>query len=387
MNRTNPQATPPTGPLPGFHAVVPAGGAGTRLWPLSRAARPKFLLDLTGTGRTLIQATWDRLAPLAGPAGMVVVTGAAHAVPVARQLPGLVEDNLVVEPAPRNSAAAIGLAAAVLALRDPDAVIGSFAADHVIAEQAVFHAAVAEAVAAAREGWLVTIGITPTFASTGFGYVDPGSVLDVAGAPSLRQVRSFVEKPDAPTAEAYLRDGWQWNAGMFVVGAARLVQLLDEYEPVLAAGLHRIAEAWDTGQREEVLAATWPGLPSVAIDNAVAEPAAAAGQVAVVPGTFGWDDVGDWTSLADLLAPGTDADGVPLPDDGLRVLGDPERVVARDATGIVVPTGGRLVVVAGVRDVVVVDTLDAVLVTTRAAAQDVKGVVDVLKREGRAHLV
>ena len=377
----------PTAPLPGFHAVVPAGGAGTRLWPLSRAARPKFLLDLTGTGRTLIQATWDRLEPLAGATGMLVVTGAAHAVPVARQLPHLAEDNLVVEPAPRNSAAAIGLAAAVLARRDPEAVIGSFAADHVIADDAVFHAAVSEAVAAAREGWLVTIGITPDFASTGFGYVDPGPALQVAGAPSLRQVRAFVEKPDQETAEAYLRQGWQWNAGMFVVRAAGLMALLAEHEPVLAAGLERIAQAWDTEQREEVLAATWPGLPSMAIDNAVAEPAAQAGGVAVVPGSFGWDDVGDWTSLADLLSPGKDADGVDSADGGLRVLGDPERVVGRDATGIVVPTGGRLVVVAGVRDVVVVDTLDAVLVTTRAAAQDVKGVVDVLKREGRAHLV
>lgn len=382
---TSPAAPGPR--LPGFHAVVPAGGAGTRLWPLSRAARPKFLLDLTGTGRTLIQATWDRLEPLAGAAGMVVVTGAAHAVPVARQLPRLAEDDLVVEPAPRNSAAAIGLAAAVLARRDPEAVIGSFAADHVIADEAVFHAAVTEAVAAAREGWLVTIGITPHFASTGFGYIDPGAPLEVAGAPSLRRVEAFVEKPDQATAEEYLRQGWQWNAGMFVVRAAGLMALLAEHEPVLAAGLERIAAAWDTDQREEVLAATWPGLPSVAIDNAVAEPAAEAGRVAVVPGSFGWDDVGDWTSLADLLRPDADDDGVEQEDGGLRVLGDPERVVGRDATGIVVPTGGRLVVVAGVRDIVVVDTLDAVLVTTRAAAQDVKGVVDVLKREGRAHLV
>ncbi|MBC7638243.1 MAG: mannose-1-phosphate guanylyltransferase, partial [Rhodoferax sp.] len=154
---------------PGFYAVVPAGGAGTRLWPLSRAGHPKFLHDLTGTGATLLQSTWQRLAPLAD--AVLVVTGTSHAAAVARQLPGLAEADLLVEPSPRDSTAAIGLAAALVARRDPDAVIGSFAADHVIGDQAVFAAAVAEAVAVARTGRLVTVGITPTFAATGFGYV------------------------------------------------------------------------------------------------------------------------------------------------------------------------------------------------------------------------
>lgn len=377
------------GRLPGFHAVVPAGGAGTRLWPLSRAARPKFLLDLTGSGRTLVQATWDRLVPLAGESGVVVVTGTQHAVAVARQLPGLGEADLVVKPAPRNSAAAIGVVAAVLAARDPDAVLGSFAADHVIGDVDSFHAAVAEAVAAAREGWLVTIGMQPTGPSTGFGYVSPGEALAVAGAPSLHRVVRFVEKPDAATAERYVAEGWRWNAGMFVVRAAVLLDLLAEHAPALAEGLRRIGESWDTPQREAVLDATWPGLPSLPIDTAVAEPAADAGRVAVVPGSFRWDDVGDWTSLGDLLDPGGDGTDVPLggPAEGLRVLGDPGRVVCKDATGVVVPSGGRLVVLSGVHDVVVVDTLDAVLVTTRERAQEVKDVVDILKREGRTDLV
>lgn len=386
MNRWRPAG--PSERLPGFHAVVPAGGAGTRLWPLSRSARPKFLHDLTGSGRTLIQATWDRLVPLAGDDGMVVVTGAQHAVAVARQLPGLHDEDLVVEPAPRNSAAAIGLAAAVLAVRDPDAVLGSFAADHVITDDRAFRSAVTEAVAAAREGWLVTIGIDPTGPSTGFGYIHPGEGLPVAGAPSLRRVEQFVEKPDEDTAAAYVEAGWRWNAGMFVVRAQVLMDLLDEHEPVLAAGLHRIAAAWGGEDREEVLASTWPSLPSVPIDTAVAEPAAAAGRVAVVPGPFRWDDVGDWTSLSDLLASDL-AQTVPAGDgaEGLRVLGDASKVVGNDATGVVVPNGGRLVVVAGIQDVVVVDTLDAVLVTTRERAQEVKHIVDILKREGRSDLV
>ena len=385
---------PAPAPLPGFYAVVPAGGAGTRLWPLSRAARPKFLHDLTGAGRTLVQATWDRLVPLTGEAGMVVVTGGSHAVAICRQLPRLREAGLLVEPAPRNSAAAIGLAAAVVAATDPDAVIGSFAADHVIGDEGVFHAAVAEAVAAAREGWLVTIGIDPTEPATGFGYVHVGACLDVAGAPSLLRVEEFVEKPDAPTAARYVAEGWRWNAGMFVVRAATLLEMLDTYEPDLARGLRAIGAAWGTPEQEEVMAATWPGLASVPIDTSVAEPAAAAGRVAVVPGSFRWDDVGDWTSLAELLPePG------PARPDGrtgaaagegvasLRVLGDASLVMGRDASGVVVPGSGRTVVVAGLDDVVVVDTLDALLVTTRGRAQDVKQLVDLLRAEGRSDLV
>ncbi len=369
--------SPVGGPLPGFYAVVPAGGAGTRLWPLSRAGHPKFLHDLTGSGATLLQSTWQRLAPLSQ--AVCVVTGTAHAAAVARQLPGLAEQDLLVEPSPRDSTAAIGLAAALVARRDPEAVIGSFAADHVIGDLEVFAAAVREAVAVARTGRLVTVGITPTSAATGFGYVRAGAALDVAGAPSARQVTEFVEKPDAETAAAYVASGdYRWNAGMFVVRAATLLELLAEHQPDLAAGLARIADAWDGPRREEVLGSEWAALPRIAIDYAVAEPAAAAGRVAVVPGSFGWDDVGDFDSLATLL---------PDAVDGLQVLGDAGLVVASGGRSVVVPASGRLVAVLGLDDVVVVDTPDALLVTTRARAQDVKGVVDTLRAQGRTDLV
>lgn len=388
---SQPSAQPSAQPLPGFHAVVPAGGAGTRLWPLSRQGHPKFLHDLTGTGRTMVQATWDRLLPLCGTSGVVVVTGGAHADAVSGQLPDLDRTGLLVEPSARNSAAAIGLAAAVVLRQDPEAVIGSFAADHVITDEPVFHAAVAEAVAAAREGWLVTIGIDPTGPSTGFGYISVGEGLPVDGAPSLHRVVEFVEKPDAPTAERYLAEGWKWNAGMFVVRAATLLELFETHEPALAEGLRTIAAAWGTPEQDEVLAATWPLLPSVPIDTSVAEPAAAAGRVAVVPGAFGWDDVGDWASLLELLerartegstAPAATGDDVA----DLHVLGA-GTVLGRHASGVVVPGSGRTVVVAGLPDVVVVDTPDAVLVTTRDKAQDVKHLVDLLKQQGRTDLV
>ena len=354
-----------------FWAVIPAGGAGTRLWPLSRAGSPKFLHDLTGSGRSLLEATWDRLTPLTG-SRVLVVTGAAHQAAVAEQLSDLPSDQLLAEPAPRDSMAAIGWAAAVLEARDPDAVLGSFAADHVIVDEPSFRACVAEAVEVAAQGYLVTIGIEPTYPATGFGYIEMGAAL---GDGSARAVTQFVEKPDRAHAEDYLATGrFRWNAGMFVVRATVLLDLLAQWHPELAEGLRALAA--DPGRLDEV----WPGLEKIAIDHAVAEPAAAQGRVAVVPGSFGWDDVGDFSSLGALL---TDVDGMP----GLRVLGDASAVRVVDSTGVVVPGTGRVVALVGLDDVVVVDTPDALLVMSRERAQDVKAVVDALRSEDRTDLL
>lgn len=360
-------------PLPGLHAVVPAGGAGTRLWPLSRSGRPKFLLDLTGTGSSLLQQTWDRLVPLTGPDRLLVVAGVAHADAVAGQLPALVRDNLLAEPSPRESAAAIGLAAAVVAHRDPAAVIGSFAADHVIRDVPAFHRAVTEAVATAERGYVVTIGITPDRPATAFGYIRAGKPLEVADAAGAFAVERFVEKPDAATAATYLAEGgYRWNAGMFVARADVLLSQLRTHRPALHDGLVEIASGWDGPHRAELLERVWPDLERVAIDYAVAEPAADEGVVAVIPADLGWDDVGDFSSLSALL-PGTDR---------VQVLGDPAQVVAVDGAGVVAPAGGRVVALLGLDDVVVVDTPDAVLVTTRERAQEVKDLVDRLRRGG-----
>jgi mannose-1-phosphate guanylyltransferase len=354
-----------------FWAVIPAGGSGTRLWPLSRAASPKFLHDLTGSGRSLLQATWDRLVPLTG-SRVMVVTGRAHEEAVRAQLPSLPADQLLAEPAPRDSMAAIGWAAAVLESRDPHAVLGSFAADHVIGDEGAFRACVTAAVGAAEQGHVVTIGIEPTYAATGFGYIEMGSVLD--GGP-VHAVAQFVEKPDLKRAQEYLATGrFRWNAGMFVVRASVLLDLLGQWHPQLASGLRTLAA--DPSRLDEL----WPHFEKIAIDHAVAEPAAAVGRVAVVPGGFGWDDVGDFSSLGGLLE---DADGMP----GVRVLGAASAVRVVDSTGVVVPHGGRLVAVVGLDDVVVVDTPDALLVMSRHRAQDVKTVVDSLRSEGRTELL
>jgi mannose-1-phosphate guanylyltransferase len=371
---TAPEPVPDQSPqTDGLWAVIPAGGAGTRLWPLSRSSSPKFLHDLTGAGCSLLQSTWNRLEPLCGDR-IMVVTGVLHETAVQDQLPALSPENLLAEPSPRGSMAAIGLAAAILELRDPGAVLGSFAADHVIGEPEVFTQCVREAVEVARAGYVVTIGIEPTEAATGFGYIRVGDPLAIVGAPAGRQVRSFVEKPDEATARRFLQTGeYCWNAGMFVVGATVLLDLLARFHPELAAGVRSIAQ--EPSRLDEV----WPGLASLAIDHAVAEPAAAIGRVAVIPGTFSWDDVGDFASLAMLLS---DVDGA----SGLKTLGERDLVLARDTTGVVVPGSGRMVAVLGLDDIVVVDTPDAVLVTTRARAQDVKALVDLLKGSGRADL-
>lgn len=277
--------------IPGFYVVIPAGGAGTRLWPLSREGYPKFLLDLTLKRRSLIQATWDRLIPLSSSARTAIVAGPAHVRSIKDQLPDLLPENLFCEPGPKDSMAAIGLAAAIIARRDPDAIIGSFAADHMISGDDAFLSAVTEAVAVAKKDYLVTIGIAPSHPSTGFGYVRLGESLRLTeDAPNARKVLNFKEKPDARTAAAYIKTGnYRWNAGMFVVKATFLMQLLSESKPELHDGLQRIADVWDGSEeeRQAVLEEVWNDLEKIPIDNAVAEPAAETGRVAVVPATFG----------------------------------------------------------------------------------------------------
>ena len=361
-------------PLDRFVAVIPAGGVGTRLWPLSRAAAPKFLHDLTGSGSTLLRATYDRLQPLAGDR-ILVVTGTAHRDAVSRQLPEIRDADLVLESEPKDSAAAIGLAAAILYQRDPATIMGSFAADQVISPDELFHSAVKEAIYTAAAGKIVTIGILPTHPSTGFGYIRSGKSLKIQGAPSAQEVVEFVEKPDEDVARQYVESGeYAWNAGMFVAPVSLMLSHLEANQPVLFAGLQEIARAWDTSERDEVTARVWPTLPKIAIDYAVAEPAAEAGDVAVVPGTFRWDDVGDFASVGRLNS----AREV----DDVTVLGEGARVFSENASGVVVTDTKRVIALIGIKDVVIVDTPDALLVTTMANSQRVKAAVDALKASG-----
>ena len=368
-------------PIDRFYAVIPAGGVGSRLWPLSRADAPKFLHDLTGSGQTLLRDTWDRLAPLSGEQRIMVVTGRAHRAAVESQLPELADANIVLESEPRDSTAAIGLAAAILERREPGVVIGSFAADHVISGSALFRDAVTEAVAAADAGYIATIGISPTEPAVGFGYIECGDPLAIPGAEHVEAVRSFVEKPDLETAREYLDGGRHlWNAGMFIARADRLLEELARTKPALHAGLLELAAAWDDpNTRGPAVDRIWPTLEKIAIDYSVAEPAAAAGRLAVIRGHFQWDDVGDFASLAKLNTAGRSGE--------LAILGENARVLSDASSGIVVSRSNRVISLIGVHDIVVVDTPDALLVTTSEHAQRVKAVVDALRLGGSSDVL
>jgi mannose-1-phosphate guanylyltransferase len=358
-----------------LYAVILAGGSGTRLWPLSRAGHPKFLHPLTGTPSTLLQATAERLDGLATTETTMVVTGVAHAAAVARQLPAVPEDNILVEPAPRDSCAAIGLAAAVIAEREPTALMGSFASDHLVADVPAFQAVVRAAAEGARAGKLMTIGITPTRAETGYGYLKCGAVSPEG---PIRAVEEFAEKPDAARAEAYVRSrGYLWNASMFLWRVDVFLAELARQQPELHAGLRRIAAAWHGPRREDRMGEIWPTLQKISVDYAVMEGAAAAGMVATVPGTFGWNDVGDFHTLGDVL-PGDAAGNVVLDADDAK-----GEVILHDSADVVVVSGSRrLVAAVGLTDIIIVDTDDALLVCSRGRAQEVKAVVDGLRERG-----
>jgi mannose-1-phosphate guanylyltransferase len=352
--------------------VIPAGGSGTRLWPLSRAGHPKFLHPLSGTGRSLLQGTVDRLTRFTPENRVYVVTGTGHAAAVARQLPEVPDDNILVEPSPRDSCAAVALAAAVISQRDPDAVMAVFPADHLVADPVRFTDVARTATAVASAGYLATIGITPTRPETGYGYLHAGAAL--GEVPEAMRVVEFREKPSYDVAVEYLKSGHHlWNAGMFVWQVSVFLEELARQRPALHAGIMRIAASWDNPSRETVLAEEWSHLEKISVDYAVMEGAAAVGRVATVPGDFGWNDVGDFHTLGDTL---------PADADGNVVIGPGQTLTVDSEHNVLVPQGGRLLALLGVRDLVVVETGDVTLVCHRHRAQDVKKLVDQLRDRG-----
>lgn len=328
----------------------------------------------------------DRLEELAS--SVTIVTGQAHRDGVLAQLPEFASSDhrtLLIEPSGRDSMAAIGLAAYVVRERfGDDAIVGSFAADHLIARPELLRSAVETAIGAAREGYVVTIGLTPTEASTAYGYIAPGPALsDEAGEADAergaRRVAEFVEKPDADTAARYVAAGYLWNAGMFIVSAGVLASHLARLLPDMHARLETIARAWGTPEFDEVLADNWPHLTKIAIDHAIAEPVAADGGVAVVPADaeLGWTDLGDFEALTGIVAEaGNLGEALRVESDGAAVFG----ALTQDGEG-------PLVALVGVPDVAVALTPDAILVTRRDRAQSVKAVVDQLADRGRSDLL
>lgn len=356
-----------------FWAVIPAGGSGTRLWPLSRSARPKFLLPLLGSD-SLLQQTYARARRLAPPERILVVCGPAHATAIARQLPELPDTNIVIEPTPNGTGPALALASALIQRSDPRALMGSFAADHGIADEDAFEDAVRTAMSAAALGDLVTIGLTPTRPETGYGYIERTDDVRIAtkSGTAYRAAR-FVEKPDAETATEYLASGkFLWNASMFVWRVDALAGELRRLQPEILDGVTQIAKSWESREQERVFAQTWAKIPSTTIDTGVMEHAE---RIAVVPAEMGWSDVGDWSNLGDLIE---------QDDLGNSVKGD--LVQIDTANSIVWSESRRMIATIGIENVVIVDTKDALLVVDRARSQDVRKVVDHLKDAMRSRL-
>ena len=347
-----------------LYGIILAGGGGTRLWPLSRPHHPKPLLPLLGQ-TTLLQDTVTRLAPLIPPDRLFVVTNIAHAPEVMRQVPPVPSAHVLAEPIARDTAPALGLAAIHLAHRDPDATLASFHADHVIQRPDVLNAAVALAAEAACEDAIVTIGITPTYAATSFGYIEMGEPLRTTSGYTLHAARRFVEKPPEEVAARYVAAGnFVWNAGLFICRVATLLDAFARYLPTLHAGLMRIAATIGTETYDATLETVFPTLPKISFDVGVMERHR---PILTVPCEPGWNDVGDWDTLAALL--GGD-------DDGNVAVNAPH--LAFETKRTLIHGRGRLIATVGMEDVAIVDTEDAILVLPRSRAQDVKRLVEQL---------
>jgi len=347
-------------------AIIMAGGSGTRLWPLSRRRTPKQLLALTGE-TSLLQQTVARLGSLLKPHDIYVITSQAHVRATADQLPQIPADNILGEPLARSTAVAAALATA-LARRESDEVCLVLPADHFVADEAAFGEGLREAARAAERGYLVTLGVVPTHAATGYGYVRSGERLHAAAGTAL--VERFVEKPDAETAAQYLDEGgYLWNAGVFVWRVYAFRQAIERFQPQLAAAIERIQELRRTpGWMSDVRDILEP-IPAISIDVGIAEPAAAEGRMAVVPLDAGWSDIGSWSSLLEAL---TGARGKDLVASGQHL--------DRGSHNLLVHGGERLVVTVGLEDVIIVDTPDALLVCHRDRAEEIKPVLDEIAR-------
>jgi len=344
-------------------SVLLAGGVGSRFWPVSRASRPKQLLDLFGEG-PMLRVTLERARPLAPPARTLVVTSQALAPAIRELLPEVPADNVLAEPVGRNTAPAIAWAALTALARDPDARLMVLPADHHIGDVAGFRATAARALDLAARGLIVTLGSPPTYPETGYGYIRRGAPLADAAA---FQVERFVEKPDLAKAVSYLADGgYDWNAGMFFFGARRFLDELALHHPTLHAAMTSAPD----------VAAAYPGLPSISIDYAVMERSR---HIVVLPGTFGWSDVGAWDALLPLAGAGEGG----APRESFH-HGD---VLELDGRGNVLFAEGGLVCTIGVSDVVVVHTPDATFVCPRAEAQRAKDAVSALAAAGRKELL
>jgi mannose-1-phosphate guanylyltransferase len=353
------------------YAVIMAGGGGTRLWPISRRKHPKHVLPLLGK-RTLFQSTLDRLDGFISPEYTLVVTTADQAKELKKQAPQLADENFLIEPQPRGTASVIGLAAEVIMKHDPEATMMVLTSDHYIHNNDLFQLVMRVAIEVASDNYLVTLGITPTFPATGYGYIQRGAILPEKYDYPVYRVLHFTEKPDELKARSMLASGdHSWNSGMFVW---RVDCILDEFSrqmPALKTRLDRIGKAWGTSEQETVLASEWPQLKPETIDYGIMEHAS---NVAVLPaGGLEWSDVGSWDSLFNVL----------LPDHQGNVVVNNELISLDSCDSLLYTTEKKLVVTIGVENLIVIDSGDALLICRRDRAQEVRQVIETLKKTHR----
>jgi len=357
---------------PHLYAVILAGGSGTRFWPLSRHLYPKQLLRIMG-GETLIQQTMRRVVGCVSADQVLISTNSLQAESIRFQLAewkDALQNSFLLEPEGRNTAPAIALAACRVMEADPDGIMLVLPADHVIKEDSRFQASVSLATQLADDGHLVTFGVKPIRPETGYGYIQPNRRIRLGARRSLigHPVARFVEKPDAPTAQRYLRSGnYYWNSGMFVWRASVILDELARHQPALMRSVKALASKAKPNSVSEEFARAYKQLPSISIDHGVMERSSRA---AVIPVAFTWSDVGNWSSLEEVA---------PLDRAGNVVSG---KVVDFDSRNSVLYADQRVVATIGLSDMIVVDTADATLVCPKSRAQDVKQVVELLKKQG-----
>ncbi len=360
------------------YAVIMAGGTGKRLWPLSRQKRPKQVLKLLD-GQTLLNRCFDRLCPVFDVRNILVLTNAEYADIVRENLQGLPANNVIAEPAVRDTASAIGLAATVLAKYDPEAVMAILTADQLLEPPEVLQQALSDAFEfiAGNPDVLITFGIKPTFPSTQLGYI---KCVDPRDCPRCRNkvysVEAFREKPDHQTAEQYIESGlYSWNSGMFVWRAKTILANLHRFLPDAVEPLRRIAAAWDTPAQEKTLQDWFPKLPKISIDYAVMEKAA---QVHAIQLNCKWLDMGSFAALADIIKPDE--------NHNIVVAGDSELLDCRDSI-IITEDKGHLIAVIGLQNIIVAHTPDATLVCDASQTERIKPLLDRIEQHGRTRFL
>jgi len=346
-------------------ALILAGGTGTRLWPKSRKYRPKQLLDIVAKN-TMLQETFMRIRPILEPGRIFVVTNRTYAPTVKAQLPSIPSRNIITEPEGKGTAPCIGLSVLYMKRLDPEAVMASLHADHVIEKPEEFRKALLAAAEVAREGYLVTLGVKPTQPETGYGYIRQGQLWREVGGFPVYKAEGFTEKPNFETACSYLEQGcYYWNSGIFVWKLSTIMEEFRQHMPKLYSQLMRLDEAIGTEEEEKILEEVWQEVENESIDQGIMEKSS---KVMVIPVDMGWSDVGNWATLADIL-PKDEANNVIVGGEHIGI----------DTTGSLLYGTKRLIATVGLKDMIVVETDDIILVCPKSRAQDVKKLVELLK--------